>query len=182
MPSTWPSWRSCSALLVDWERRRARDWPGRPRPPGRPQPGGAAVVFGVALANHSLTLLLGPGIALYVLAVEPGILGRRRFFSGCIAAALLTTALLYLELPLRAGIFRAPLVYGHPDTLSGFLYVVLGAQFAGSISGPLADLGGKLRRPGGDGRRPVRATRLAGPGRPAGDGRPLPALRAPDVP
>ena len=79
-----------------------------------------------------------------MLAVEPGILGRRRLFLGCIGAALLTTAVLYLELPLRAGIFRAPLVYGHPETLSGFLYVVLGAQFAGSISGPLADLGGKL--------------------------------------
>jgi len=132
------------ALLVDWERRRAAT--GRDGLDHRADRSlvVAAVVFGIALANHSLTLLYGPGIALYVLVVEPGILGRRRFFAGCIAAALLTTALLYLELPLRAGIFRAPIVYGQPNTLSGFLYVALGAQFAGSISGPLADLGGKL--------------------------------------
>ena len=34
----------------------------------------AAVVFGLAAGNHSLTLLLGPPIALYVLAVDPGVL------------------------------------------------------------------------------------------------------------
>jgi hypothetical protein len=131
-------------LLVDWERRRAAtDRDGVDRRADRSLVA-AAVIFGVALANHNLTLLLIPGIALYVLAVEPGILRRRRFFLGCIGAALLTTAVLYLELPLRAGIFRAPIVYGHPETLSGFLYVALGTQFAGSISGPLANLGGKL--------------------------------------
>ena len=131
-------------LLVDWERRRtATAGDGLDHRADRSLVA-AAIVFGIALANHNLTLLLIPGIALYVLAVEPGILGRRRLFLGCIGAALLTTTLLYLELPLRAGIFRAPLVYGHPETLTGFLYVALGAQFAGSISGPVADLGGKL--------------------------------------
>jgi hypothetical protein len=131
-------------LLVDWERRRsaaARD--GLDHRADRSLLA-AAIVFGIALANHELTLLLIPGIALYVLAVEPGVVHRRRFFLGCIGAALLTTALLYLELPLRAGIFRAPLVYGHPETLSGFLYVVLGVQFAGSIGGPLSHLDLKL--------------------------------------
>ncbi len=131
-------------LLVDWERRRsASDRDGLDHRADRSLVA-AAVVFGIALANHNLALLLIPGIALYVLAVEPGIVHRRRFFLGCIGAALLTSALLYLELPLRAGIFRAPLVYGHPETLSGFLYVVLGTQFAGSISGPLAHLDLKL--------------------------------------
>ncbi len=131
-------------LLVDWERRRAataRD--GLDHRADRSLVA-AALVFGVALANHNLTLLLIPGISLFVLAVEPDIFGRRRFFFGCIGVALLASALLYLELPLRAGPFRAPLVYGHPDTLPGFLYVVLGVQFAGQISGPLAGVGTKV--------------------------------------
>jgi hypothetical protein len=125
-------------LLVDWERRRtASALDGLDRRADRSLVA-TAIVFGIALANHNLSLLLIPGIGLFVLTVEPGIVRRRRFFFGCIGAALLTSTLLYLELPLRAGIFRAPLVYGHPQTLSGFLYVVLGAQFAGGISGPLA--------------------------------------------
>ncbi len=126
--------------LVDWERRRsatARD--GLERRADRSLVA-AAIVFGVALANHTLSLLLVPGIGLFVLAVEPGIVHRRRFFMTCLAAAILTSVLLYLELPLRAGPFRAPLVYGHPDTIAGFVYVVLGAQFAGSIHGPFAHL------------------------------------------
>jgi len=131
-------------LLVDWEHRRsaaARD--GLDHRADRSLVA-AAIVFGIALANHNLSLLLIPGIGLFVLAVEPEIVQRRRFLWGCLAAALITTALLYLELPLRAGLFRAPLVYGHPETLPGFVYVALGAQFAGSISGPLAHLDLKL--------------------------------------
>ncbi len=79
-----------------------------------------------------------------MLAVEREVLQRRRFVLRCLAIAALTAGLLYLELPLRAGPFPAPLVYGHPETLAGFLYVVLGAQFAGSVGGPLADIGPKL--------------------------------------
>ncbi len=131
-------------LLVDWERRRAAtDRDGLDHRADRSLVL-AAAVFGVALANHDLALLLVPGIALFVLAVEPGIVQRRRLFLGCLGTALLTAGLLYLELPLRAGIFRAPLVYGHPETLPGFLYVVLGAQFAGTISAPFANLDLKL--------------------------------------
>jgi hypothetical protein len=131
-------------LLVDWERRRtaaARDSLDHRADRSLVA---AAIVFGIALANHILSLLLIPGIGLFVLAVEPAIVHRRRFFFGCIGAALITCALLYLELPLRAGPFRAPLVYGHPETLSGFIYVVAGLQFAGSINGPLAHLGLKV--------------------------------------
>jgi hypothetical protein len=36
----------------------------------------AAIVFGVAVANHALSLLLVPAIGLYVLAVEPGVVRR----------------------------------------------------------------------------------------------------------
>jgi hypothetical protein len=60
-------------------------------------------------------------------------------------------ALIYLELPLRAGPFQAPLVYGRPDTFVGFWSVALGAQFAGVLAesaGGLVDKLGDLVRLG----------------------------------
>jgi hypothetical protein len=104
----------------------------------------AAVVFGLAAGNHSLTLLLAPPIALYVVAVEPDILRRPRFVVACVATAVVTVTLVYLELPLRAGPFRAPLVYGQPETWDGFWYVALAEQFRGSLIAPFDDLPGKL--------------------------------------
>ena len=59
-------------------------------------------------------------------------------------ALVATLALVYLELPLRAGPFRAPLVYGHPETWEGFWYVVLAEQFRGSLQDPFGDLAGKM--------------------------------------
>jgi hypothetical protein len=98
----------------------------------------------VAAANHGLTLLLIPAVGLFVLAVEPRILVRPRLVAAALVTALGVAALLYLELPLRAGPFRAPLVYGHPETWGGFWDIVLARQFQGDIVGPLADPGGKL--------------------------------------
>ena len=103
-----------------------------------------AAVFGLAAGNHSLTLLLAPPIALYVAAVDREVLARPRFIAGCIGIAVLTVALVYLELPLRAGPFRAPLVYGRPDTWDGFWYIALAEQFRGSVIGPFQDLPAKL--------------------------------------
>jgi hypothetical protein len=100
----------------------------------------AAVVFGLAVGNHSLTLLLAVPVALYVLAVEPRILQRRRLVIRCVGSFAVTLAIVYLELALRAGPFRAALVYGAPNTLEGFVYVVFGTQFAGSVVSPIADL------------------------------------------
>jgi Protein O-mannosyl-transferase TMEM260-like len=125
-------------LLVDWERLERAGRPGADR-----RLVAAAVVFGLALGNHRLALLFGPGIALFVVAVAPAILRRRRLLLACVAASLATVALVYLELPLRAGPFRAPLVYGHPETFVGFWYVALGVQFLGGLAGPLSDLGPK---------------------------------------
>lgn len=106
----------------------------------------AAIVFGLAAGNHSLTLLLAPPIALYVIAVEPDTLRRPRLVAGCTAVALLTTALVYLELPLRAGPLWTPgtLVYGRPDTWDGFWYIALAEQFRGSLVGPFDDLPAKF--------------------------------------
>jgi len=106
----------------------------------------AAVLFGLAAGNHSLTLLLVPPIALYVLAVEPGIWRRWRFALTCIGAATLALALVFLELPLRGGLvpsLTAPLVYARPATWNGFWDIALAEQFRGSLSDPFANLGGK---------------------------------------
>ena len=43
--------------------------------------------YGVMLGNHSLTALLAPGIALFLLAVEPGIVRRPRLVAACAARA-----------------------------------------------------------------------------------------------
>ena len=58
----------------------------------------------------------------------------------------MTVVLVYLELPLRAGPFRAPLVYGQPETWDGFWYIVLAEQFRGSVVDPFGDLPAQARR------------------------------------
>jgi hypothetical protein len=93
---------------------------------------GAAAVYGLSLANHGLTFLLAPGIALFVLLVEPGILRRPRFVASCVAALAATTIVLYAYLPLR-GAMNPPLEYANAETLDGFLYLVLAEQFRGDF-------------------------------------------------
>jgi hypothetical protein len=131
-------------LLVGWEDRR-RAAPGDPR---RDRADrwlvAATVAFGLAVGNHSLTLLFVPAIAAYLIAVEPGIIRRWRLVAGCLAALAITLVVVYLELPLRAGPFRAPLVYGTPDTWDGFRYIVLAEQFRGSVVDPFGNLGEKF--------------------------------------
>lgn len=103
----------------------------------------AAAAFGLAAGNHSLTLLLAPPIGIYVLAVNPGIVRRPRLVGACLLALFGVLALVYLELPIRAGLLRAPLVYGRPDTWEGFWYIAMAQQFQGSVSSPVDDLGRK---------------------------------------
>ena len=128
------------SLLLRWEHAR-RD--GDPRADRWLV--AAAVVFGLSVGNHSLTLLLALPVGLYVLSVFPGIVRNPRLVAACAGALALTVVLVYLELPLRAGPFRAPLVYGKPDTWAGFWYVALAEQFRGSLVEPLGDLAGKFR-------------------------------------
>jgi hypothetical protein len=99
----------------------------------------AAVIVGLSVGNHSLTLLLGPPIALFVYAVDPEIFRRPRFVAAAIAAFAIPTILVRLEMVLRAGWFRAPFVYADPSTWSGFWYVTLGQQFHDWFTSPLAD-------------------------------------------
>ncbi len=104
----------------------------------------AAFIYGIAVGNHSLMLLLIPALGLFVVAVDPRIVRRPRLVAACLAVVAITVSVIYTELPLRAGPFRAPLVYGTPDTLDGFLYIVLASQFQSDLSGPLTDLWPKL--------------------------------------
>lgn len=104
----------------------------------------AAILFGLAAGNHSLTLLLVPPIGLYVLSVEPGIWRRWKLVLACLGAALGSLALVYLELPIRGGLLPAPLVYGQPATWDGFWYIALAEQFRGSLGNPFVDLPGKV--------------------------------------
>lgn len=93
----------------------------------------AAICFGVSLGNHALTLLLAPGIALFVLAVAPRILWRQwRLVLLCAVALVLTTVVLYAYLPIRASM-DPPLDYAHPTTWESFSYVVFGQQFTGTF-------------------------------------------------
>ena len=123
------------ALLVRWEWARRAAEPAADR-----WLVAASIAFGLAVGNHSLTLLLAVPIGLYVLAVHPRILLEPRLAAMCAAAVVLTVVLVYLELPLRAGPFRAPLVYANPSTWDGFWYIALAEQFRGSLVDPLGHL------------------------------------------
>jgi hypothetical protein len=125
-------------LLVGWELARK----GRSRHADRWLVA-AAAAFGLSAGNHSLTLLLAPAVALYVLAVDPGIVRRGRLIGACLVALMITIVGVYLELPIRSGLVPAPLVYGSPDTWDGFWYIALAEQFRGLLSHPFDDLIGK---------------------------------------
>jgi hypothetical protein len=95
----------------------------------------AAIVFGVALGNHALTLLLAPGIALVLLVVQPNLLRRPRLVLGCAAALAATTVVLYLYLPIRSAM-NPLLDYANPQTWDGFRYLVFAEQFRGEFQAP----------------------------------------------
>jgi hypothetical protein len=132
-------------LLVAWEDRATRDGAGSPTASRADRYlVASAVVFGLSVGNHPLTLLMIPPIYLFLRAVVPDIWSNRRLMGLCAAACVATVVLVYLELPLRAGPFRAGLVYGRPETWDGFWYIVLGEQFRGSLVDPFGDLAGKV--------------------------------------
>ena len=63
---------------------------GSDRRPRRSLPHRGRVVFGLAVGNHSLTLLLAIPVGLYVLAVDPGIWRRGRLVLSCVAVLVAT--------------------------------------------------------------------------------------------
>jgi Protein of unknown function (DUF2723) len=93
----------------------------------------ASVVFGLSLGNHALTVLLAPGVGVFVLLVEPQLLWRRwRLTLACVIAVVATTVLVYAYIPLRASM-NPPLDYADPVTWDRFKYLVLGQQFQGTF-------------------------------------------------
>lgn len=114
-------------LLVRWaERERAATRADGPLL-------AAAVVFGVSLGNHALTLLLAPGIALLLLTTVPRLpIDRSRLVVACAAALVLTTIALYAYLPIRSAM-NPPLDYANPQTWQGFTYLVFAEQFRGTF-------------------------------------------------
>jgi hypothetical protein len=97
----------------------------------------ASLVYGVSLGNHALTVLLAPGIAAFVLAVQPSIFRRWRLVLSCAGIIALTILALYAYIPIRAAM-GPPLNYAHPSSLQGFLYLVSAAQFHGLLGDPFA--------------------------------------------
>jgi hypothetical protein len=116
------------AMLVAWLRRLET---------GRRQSAdrwlvAAAAIYGLSMGNHALTLLLAPGIAIFVFAVDPGLLRRPRMIGACAAAVGLTTIAVYAYLPIRSAM-DPPLDYANPQTWENFSYLVFGQQFAGTF-------------------------------------------------
>jgi len=128
-------------LLAMWD-RRLHELPVEERGKADRWLVAAAFAYAVAVANHSLALLLPPGIALFVLMADWRIILRWRSILACVGVLVGALVLFFAELPIRAAM-HAPLVYGHPDTLSGFQYVILAEQFRGSLVDPLGNLGDK---------------------------------------
>lgn len=103
----------------------------------------AAFVYGVALTNHSLALMLPPAIALFLLVSDWRVILRWRTVLACLVVLAATAAIFYAELPLRAAMGVSQ-VYGHPNTWDGFLSIVTAEQFRGDLGDPLANLSDKL--------------------------------------
>ena len=129
--STSRSSRRCWSCSSGWERRGA----ARAIAPGADRwLVAAAALYGVALGNHTLTLLLAPGIALFVLAVEPRILRRPRLVARCAVALARHDG---RPVPRAADPRRRwarPSSTGTRTRWDGFWYIVLAEQFRGDAT------------------------------------------------
>ncbi len=121
-------------LLLAWAQRVHDGQPNAARPLLW-----ACVVYALALGNHGLTLLLAPGVALMLVAVDPGLLGERRHLAvRCAITIAVVTLALYAYIPIRASM-NPPLDYAHPTSPDRFAYLVFAAQFHGLLGNPFAD-------------------------------------------
>lgn len=88
------------------------------------------LLIGLGLAHHRTTVLLFPGLAVYLLWSAPGLWRPRRAWWLWIAA-LLTPLLLYLYLPLRAAAGVSDLHGSYANTWAGFWQHVLASGYTG---------------------------------------------------
>jgi hypothetical protein len=96
-----------------------------------------ALVFGLALAHHRTTLLLAPGVLVYLLWSDPGVLRRPRDLAK-LTLAFLLPLLLYLYLPLR-GQTVTSLDGAVVNTWDGFWRHVMASDYGSFLSAnPLA--------------------------------------------
>ncbi len=96
-----------------------------------------ALVFGLALAHHRTTLLLAPGVGVYLLWSDPGVLRRPRDLA-MLALAFLLPLGIYLYLPLR-GQSVASLDGVMIDSWDSFRRHVLASDYGAFLSAnPLA--------------------------------------------
>jgi hypothetical protein len=109
-----------------------------------------AACFGLGLSHHSTTVLLAPGLLIYVLVVDQRVFRNGRLVLGCLVLAL-APLLLYLYIPWRAPhtAYLRQVVYDgselvlYQNTLPSFVSFVLGGPFGGSVDLSV-DLGARL--------------------------------------
>ena len=96
-----------------------------------------ALLIGLALGNHLLTAFTAPFLVLFALwDGRESLLDRPKLILWPIATGLAGLAV-YLYIPLAASA-NPPLPYNHPTTVDGFLFLVMGRQFAGQYQGLFA--------------------------------------------
>ena len=88
------------------------------------------LLFGLGLAHHRTTLLLAPGLAVFLLWQIPDLWRPRRIWLRW-AAALGLPLLLYLTIPLRASMGVADLNGDYVNSWAGFWFHVLAQGYAG---------------------------------------------------
>lgn len=127
-------------VLLRWDRRATAGALGADR-----WLAGAALLFGVAMANHGLTAMLAPGVGVYVVTARPQVLRRPRAVAQAVIALAAGLAV-YAYIPIRAAA-NPPVHHDYaPTTLALFWRYVTGADFASnmgflSASGPGTALG-----------------------------------------
>jgi hypothetical protein len=125
-------------LLVAWGRREEQ----RHAPAGSDRVSlllfsGFALSYGLSLGTHLSNLALAPGIAVFVVTVNPRIL-RQRATMACAAVLVMLGALQYLWLPLKASTLNDPVMLENsPSTLEGFLNYTLNAFSEARFAVPL---------------------------------------------
>jgi hypothetical protein len=102
--------------LVWEERRRSRDLIL------------GALLVGLALGNHLMTLIVAPFVALFVLWVGRDAIRARPVILAAAAGAGVLGLCVYLYIPIAASL-SPPLSYNHPVTVDAVLWLVGGTQF-----------------------------------------------------